>query len=159
MDRTGRVNGTYKLLQNALQGDAIRAEPPPLPQRGPYRVIVADPPWQYDVRQEDPSQRVCPYPCLSDAKICALDVSSIAHADCILWLWTTNPRIPSAFKVLDAWGFEHKTMLTWATYLFRHGKLAAMSNRALLVGGARQSHGYAIKSDDAISCSRTRAQP
>ena len=96
MNRSGRVDGTYKLLQKALQGDAIRAEPPPLPQRGPYRVIVADPPWQYDVRQEDPSQRnVCPYPCLSDAEICALDVSSIAHANCILWLWTTNPRIPS----------------------------------------------------------------
>ena len=40
-------------------------------------------------------------------------VASIAHADCILWLWTTNAHLPVAFEVLDAWGFEHKGMLTW----------------------------------------------
>jgi N6-adenosine-specific RNA methylase IME4 len=114
MDETGNVNGPFKRLKVMRQSDAIRAEPPPLPMNGPYRVIVADPPWPYDVRQEDPTHRAThPYPQMSIAAICALPVASIAHADCILWLWTTNFHIREAFVVLDAWGFVHRTILTW----------------------------------------------
>src|SRR5947209_4812320 len=53
MDKTGRVNGAYKQLKVRKQAEQIRAEPPPLPNKGPYRVIVADPPWSYSVRQTD----------------------------------------------------------------------------------------------------------
>ncbi|MDX0888638.1 ParB/RepB/Spo0J family partition protein [Sinorhizobium medicae] len=114
MDRTGRVDGPFKRLNVAKKAEAIRAEPPPLPQRGPYRVIVADPPWPYEIRQPDPSLRAAfPYPTMSIADICALDVASIAHTDSILWLWTTNHHLREAFRVVDAWGFEQKTMLTW----------------------------------------------
>ena len=51
---------------------------------------------------------------MSIEEICAVDVASIAHTDSILWLWTTNHHMRQAFEVLDAWGFEQKTMLTWA---------------------------------------------
>ena len=57
MDRTGRVDGPFKRLKVARQAEAIRAEPPPYPGRGPYRVIVADPPWPYELRKKDPSHR------------------------------------------------------------------------------------------------------
>ncbi len=115
MDRTGRVDGPYKRLVVAQKAEAIRREPPPLPGRGPYRVIVADPPWPYELRKEDPSHRAThPYPQMSIAQICAMDVRSIAHDDCLLWLWTTNHHMREAFEVLDAWGFQHKTILTWA---------------------------------------------
>src|SRR5262249_54936147 len=115
MDRTGRVDGPYKRLKVARQAEAIRAEPPPLPHRGPSRVIVADPPWPYELRQEDPSHRgILGYPTMSVAQICATPVPSLAFPDCILWLWTTNAHMREAFAVLDAWGFESKTILTWA---------------------------------------------
>jgi N6-adenosine-specific RNA methylase IME4 len=114
MDRTGRVHGPYKRLKVMTQAAAIRAEPPPYPNRGPYRVIVADPPWPYEVRQEDPSHRgVLPYTSMSIEQICAIDLPSIAHDDCVLWLWTTNAHMFHAGTVLDAWGFENKTILTW----------------------------------------------
>ena len=57
MDRSGRVNWPYKRLKVIRQAAIIRAEPPPLPGSGPYRVIVADPPWPYEIRREDPSHR------------------------------------------------------------------------------------------------------
>lgn len=114
MDRTGRVNGPYKRLVIAQKADAIEAEPPPLPS-GPFRVIVADPPWPYEKRIDDPSHRAAlPYPTMSIEQIKVLDVGGIAHEDCILWLWVTNHHLREAFEVLDAWGFEQKTMLTWA---------------------------------------------
>jgi N6-adenosine-specific RNA methylase IME4 len=115
MDRTGRVNGPFKRLKVMRQATALRAEPPPLPGRGPYRVIVADPPWPYEIRKEDPSHRATqPYAQMSIEQICALNVAPLAHADCLLWLWTTNHHIREAFTVLDAWGFVQKTILTWA---------------------------------------------
>jgi ParB-like nuclease domain len=46
MDNTRRANGVFRLLQIMKKAEAIRAEPSPLPGRGPYRVIVADPPWR-----------------------------------------------------------------------------------------------------------------
>jgi N6-adenosine-specific RNA methylase IME4 len=122
MDRTGRINGPHRRLKVIQQGDAIRKEPPPLPGKGPYRVIVADPPWPYEIRQEDPSHRaVLDYPTMTIEKICALDVATVAHADCILWLWTTNHHMRQAYAVLDAWGFEAKTILTWAKDKFGAG--------------------------------------
>lgn len=30
-----------------------------------------------------------------------------------LYLWVTNPKLPFAFSLLDAWGFQYKTTLTW----------------------------------------------
>jgi ParB/RepB/Spo0J family partition protein len=114
MDRTGRVHGPFKRLNVIRQAELIRAEPPPMPGNGPYRVIVADPAWPYEKRDNDPSHRgVLPYAAASVETVCKLDVRSIAHKDCILWLWVTNHHMREAFEVLDAWGFEQKTILTW----------------------------------------------
>lgn len=113
MDRTGRVNGVYRLLKTAKQAEQIRDEPPPLPEHGPYRVIVVDPPWPYESRSGDPSKLGVIYPAMSIAQICAVPVASIMHADSILWLWTTNAFMRHAYTVLDAWGFAERTILTW----------------------------------------------
>jgi hypothetical protein len=45
----------FKRLRIAQQAALIRAEPAPLPGRGPYRVLTADPSWLPEVRREDPS--------------------------------------------------------------------------------------------------------
>jgi MT-A70/ParB-like nuclease domain len=113
MDRTGRVSGVYKRLCIAKQAEQIRTEPPPLPGNGPYRVAAIDPPWPYEKRAQDPSNRAThPYPEMSIADICALDVAAIMAPDAIAWLWVTNHHMREAFQVLDAWGFEQKTILT-----------------------------------------------
>jgi N6-adenosine-specific RNA methylase IME4 len=119
MNRTGKVNGVYKRLVVGQKAENIRKEPPPLPD-GPFRVIVCDPPWKYDARAEDSSHRAAnPYPSMSIEEIknyrdkngkC---VSDISHDDCVLWLWTTNAHLPYSFAIIEAWGFEYKTTLTW----------------------------------------------
>jgi N6-adenosine-specific RNA methylase IME4 len=113
MDRTGKVDGVFKRLRTMQAAEEIRAETPPLPD-GPFRVIVVDPPWQYDARAEDASHRAAnPYPSMSVEDIKGLDVAGRAHTDCVLWLWTTNAHIPHAFGIVEAWGFTYKTVLTW----------------------------------------------
>jgi ParB family chromosome partitioning protein len=127
MDRTGRVNAPFRRLKVMQQAEAIRKEPPPLPGRGPYRVLVADPPWPYETQMEDPSPRGnLPYPTQSIAGIKALTIASIAHVDSILWLWATNHHMREAFEVLDAWGFEHRTILSWAKDRMGQGEEAAV---------------------------------
>ena len=91
MDRSGRVGGVYRRLVVAQKAAAIAAEPPPLPT-GPFRTIVADPPWFY-ARDDDPSHRgACPYPTMTVPEICAMPVAELAAEDAILWLWTTNAQ-------------------------------------------------------------------
>lgn len=112
----GEAKTLKEAAQRATKAEVvarIQAEPQPLPA-GPFRVIVADPPWQYDKRAEDPTHRGAnPYPSMSTDAICAMPIEGLAHDDAILWLWTTNAFMRDAFRVLDAWGFRERTILTW----------------------------------------------
>jgi N6-adenosine-specific RNA methylase IME4 len=117
MDSTGRVNGPYRRLTNMQAAEAIRAEPPPLPNKGPYRAGMGDCPWAYEPDDDDAAHRgVLPYPTLSIEQLCALDVASIMHQDSVLGFWVTNYILVRGLHlpVLHAWGgFEPKTMVTW----------------------------------------------
>jgi ParB family chromosome partitioning protein len=116
MDRTGRVNGVYRRLRNEQQAEILRAEPPPLPGNGPYRVLVIDPPWSDDTGRNDLSHRlISPFPTLTIEQICALDIPSLLTPDGCAWMWTTNYHITRGLhcRVLDAWGLQAKAMLTW----------------------------------------------
>ena len=53
------------------------------------------------------------YVTMSLDDLCNLPIKSICEKDCILFLWAVVPMMPEAFKVLEAWGFTYKTMLTW----------------------------------------------
>lgn len=105
-----------KRVNEKRKGDLaakLRSLPPPTP-KGPFRVIVLDPPWQYRLRKGDLSHKSQnQYPDMSVEEICALPVATMAEPNCLLWLWTTNAFMRDAFKCLDAWGFEEKTILTW----------------------------------------------
>ena len=114
MDATGKVDTAYRALTKRQVVAVIEAEPQPLPT-GPFRVIVADPPRAYSNRAEDGSHRAAnPYPSMSLDAIRAMPVAGIAHDDAVLWLWTTNAHMEHAFGVVRAWGFEPRTILTWA---------------------------------------------
>jgi N6-adenosine-specific RNA methylase IME4 len=86
-----------------------------------YRTIVADPPWRYrqqrilttakhaDTRPEADAQ----YPTMTIDDIAALPVREWADDNAHLYLWVTNPKLPEAWPILDAWGFVYATLLTW----------------------------------------------
>ena len=82
---------------------------------GKFQCIVADPCWQYSLRSDDPTHRnLTPYACMSLDQIKALPIASLADdSGCVLWLWTTNNHVRSAYECLDAWGFQEKGLLTW----------------------------------------------
>jgi N6-adenosine-specific RNA methylase IME4 len=111
--KTGEtVKAATRTLKRAEQVAQIKAYVPP---EGEFQVITSDPPWPFDDELDgsDAVRGGCPYPTMSIDEICALKVP--AHADCVLWLWCTNTHLidGSAPRVLKAWGFTGKTMLTW----------------------------------------------
>lgn len=106
MDRSGKVSGAYRRLTVLLQVREMQQTPTELPS-GPFQVIVSDPPWRYE------SGNDLPYPTMDIEDIKTLPVRDIADENAVLWLWATNAHLRVAFDVVDAWGFEYKTLLTW----------------------------------------------
>lgn len=80
--------------------------------KGKFRVIYADPPWQYRNTGFDQSASQ-KYPTLSTEEICKLPIQEKVGDSGVLFLWITNPLLPEAFKVMEAWGFEYKTNFVW----------------------------------------------
>ncbi|MGD1097560.1 MAG: MT-A70 family methyltransferase [Bryobacteraceae bacterium] len=106
MDCSGKGAGAYRRLEVLRQAKELDATPPDLPT-GPFQVIVADPPWRYD------SGNSVPYPTMDIEEIKAMPVAEIADENAILWLWATNAHLRVAFDVVEAWGFEYRSLLTW----------------------------------------------
>ncbi len=106
MDRNGKIAGAYRRLTVLRQAKELENTPPELPT-GPFQVIVADPPWRYE------SGNDLPYPTMDIDEIKGLPIGDMAAENAILWLWTTNAHLRVGFEVVEAWGFEYKTLLTW----------------------------------------------
>jgi N6-adenosine-specific RNA methylase IME4 len=129
MDRSGRVNAPFKRLRVMQQAALIRAEPPPLPGNGPYRVGCVDIPWAYepDGDADKAAHRgVLPYPTMTIAQACVFDdVGAIMHEVAVIWLWVTNFILVRGLHlpVLQAWGFEPKSLLTWPKDEMGRGEL------------------------------------
>lgn len=84
-----------------------------------YRTIVADPPWRYRPARipttgkklrAEPSAH---YHTMTIDELAALPIESMAEDDAHLYLWVTNPILPDAFPLIDAWGFTYRTIITW----------------------------------------------
>ncbi|MCF0258966.1 MAG: hypothetical protein HUJ54_03810 [Erysipelotrichaceae bacterium] len=112
---------------------------PPLPEHK-YQVIYADPPWdyggkmQYDkttIREENAgfekkiflSSASFKYPTVKLKQLKELDVASIAHQDCLLFMWTTGPQMANAIELGQAWGFDYKTVaFVWDKMIHNPGR-------------------------------------
>lgn len=93
---------------------AIAALPQPEFPTGRYRLIVADPPWSFSLRESDSSHRGrCGYPQMEKQEIEALPVEPLACRDAYLLLWFTVQHTEQAFELARRWGFEPKTFHTW----------------------------------------------
>jgi len=99
---------------------------PGLPSKQ-FDVIYADPPWDYngklqfdrsstDADRVDFSKNIFissaafKYPTLKLNELIKLSVQDIAKADCLLFMWATNPHLAQALELGKAWGFEYRTV-------------------------------------------------
>jgi len=82
-----------------------------------YKIIYADPPWQYNNFQGmgshygDVSRH---YDTMGIDELKKIPIKDIASDNCVLFMWATYPNLREALELMDSWGFEYKTVaFTW----------------------------------------------
>lgn len=85
-----------------------------------YGVILADPPWRYEVwsgetavkRRNGKGTNVAAaahYQTMSMQQIASLPVKELAAENCVLFVWVTWPMLLQTLDIIKLWGFTYKT--------------------------------------------------
>lgn len=93
-----------------------------------YRVIYADPPWDYGLmkprkqkhRGGNPQSH---YRTMSLSEVMNLPIGQICEDTSCLFLWVTNPKIQDGLRVMAEWGFRYQTIITWIK-ITRNGEIS-----------------------------------
>ncbi len=96
-----------------------------------YQCIACDPPWKF---RRQPASVKPPYSLLALDQIKQFPIPEIAEASCHLYLWVPNGLIGDGLTVMAAWGFQYKTMLTWAKYGLGVGHYFRNATEQILFG-------------------------
>lgn len=80
-----------------------------------YGLILADPPWAYEMRSAGGYEKSpeAHYATLPIEAIARLPVGHLAAPDCLLIMWSTWPHLTAALDVMRRWGFAYKTGGAW----------------------------------------------
>jgi N6-adenosine-specific RNA methylase IME4 len=109
---------------------------PPFPSDRRYAVLYADPPWHFELYNEESGiERAAGnhYPTMSLDEICAMPILNLATPDAALFMWTTGPHLRESFDVLASWGFEYKTHIVWVKDKIGLGYFVRNQHELLLV--------------------------
>jgi len=101
-------------------------------QRGPFGLVLADPPWAYDFAQSDSREIENQYPTATVDEI--ISHKPDAADDCVLLMWATVAKLSEALEVMDGWGFEYKTHAVWDKEKIGMGYWFRGQHELLLVG-------------------------
>jgi N6-adenosine-specific RNA methylase IME4 len=104
-----------------------------------FPIIYADPPWRFGVYSEVTGREKSPenhYPTMTTPEIMALfeQIGAPAKRDSVLFLWATNPMLPDALKVMDAWGFTYVHHWIWDKEVAGTGYWGRDRHELLLIG-------------------------
>lgn len=105
----------------------LRAEFAALRPAGGFRVVLADPPWEFvnwsaAGEEKNPSAH---YDCMAPEDILGMPVETLAGRDCALFLWATWPTLDQWQPVIRAWGFAYAGLAwEWIKFNPETGKYA-----------------------------------
>jgi N6-adenosine-specific RNA methylase IME4 len=135
LQQTLSRSSIYKTIDQALrrlehqENARLISEQPPT---GPFDIILADPPWQYDAASTESRAIENQYPTLTLDQI--MDQAPDAADDSALFLWATAPKLHEALEVLFAWGFNYRTHAVWDKQVIGMGYWFRGQHELLLVG-------------------------
>jgi N6-adenosine-specific RNA methylase IME4 len=133
----GRILSEHdRVTTNLLrEGDRVitrAARPPRALPPGVFRLIYADPPWQYEHIETENRAIENQYPTMALEDICARVPP--AAEDAVLFLWATSPKLAEAMHVLEDWGFLYRTCAVWDKETIGMGYYFRQQHELLLVG-------------------------
>jgi N6-adenosine-specific RNA methylase IME4 len=99
----------------------------------PYRVIYADPPWRFEpYSRETGMDRAADNSTMSLGEIKAIRVPAAPAS--VLFLWATQPMLPQALDVMQAWGFSYRSHWIWEKDRIGLGYWSRNVHELLLIG-------------------------
>ncbi len=101
---------------------------------GPFDLILADPPWEYEHCEANNREIENQYPTASLAQIAKHREHCNPKDDCILFLWATAPKLTEAVSTMAAWGFDYRTCAVWDKLKIGMGYWFRIQHELLLVG-------------------------
>ena len=111
----------------------------PLPgEKGKYRVLYADPPWEYnsgDQHSRESQETVLSthYPSMSLDELKSLEIATLSRSNAVLFLWATSPTLDEAVDLASAWGFEYKASFVWDKIKHNVGHYVSVRHELLLI--------------------------
>lgn len=101
-----------KILRLAKVSEDERRVSDLVPIAGKFRTLVIDPAWEYDWLSI--AGRAKPgYAMQSVEQLYELNPKQWADEHCHLYCWVTNNFMTVAGKLVEHWGFQHRTLITW----------------------------------------------
>lgn len=135
MNRAGRDGLSARELGEQVKKALRDRTHDPGSLEGRFRVVYADPPWEYNDSQGLGFGKAEEhYPTMAVEDICALPVKDHLLEDAVLFMWATAPLLPECLPVLTAWGFEYKTHMVWDKARHNVGHYLSNQHELLLIG-------------------------
>lgn len=79
-----------------------------------HKVIVLDPPWQYqNFSEEKHGAAKAHFECMSITDMKKVPIASWADEDCVMCMWAVWPKLPEAISLMEAYGFRYVTGIPW----------------------------------------------
>ena len=132
-------NKSWHYIEHNLlpEPEEEKTETPALPE-GKYRVIYADPPWDYGEhaqhgKKEQKTTLASHYASMSDEELCSLPINDLTLNDAVLFIWVTSPLLERVFKIISAWGFQYKTSMIWDKVKHNVGYYVSVRHEFLLI--------------------------
>lgn len=126
-----------------------------------FGCIYADPPWKYG-NQGTRASTDNHYDTMTIDQLCEMPVSELAADDAHLHLWTTNAFLFDAQRVMDAWGFEYRSVFVWVKPQMGIGNYWRVSHEFMLLGirgDAKRFNDRSLKSWAEFNRRRHSAKP
>ena len=121
-----------KEQQKAHQQEIQRKRKSTPPLRGEYDLIYCDPPWRYEHPTSLSTAIESHYPTMLLDEIKALKIPSAEN--CLLFMWSTAPKLDEALGVMHAWQFNYRTCAVWDKQSIGLGYWFRGQHELLLVG-------------------------
>ena len=109
-----------------------------------FGTIYADPPWRYG-NQGTRAATDNHYGTMTVDEFCEMPVGELADDNAHLHLWTTNAFLPESFRLIEAWGFEYRSMFIWCKSQMGIGNYWRVSHEILLLGIRGNAKSFAAK--------------
>ena len=108
---TSSVESAILKIRCEARHSLLEHELPDLKTMGKFRTIMCDPPWELgDGGRMSPSSH---YETMSLEEIRDLRIGDIAADDSHLYLWVVQSIMREAFDLIEEWGFNLKSIITW----------------------------------------------